>query len=151
MQPCDGKWPIPLAAGKVISTQSMQETFSRILQEHYRDTCTGEHVKQEKRNGGASATGAGSSHPWEGAITEGANIPELRQLRNYINYGGKFFCEKILSYANYVITSITEAIFCGKSGLRQLRNYINYGGKFFWKKNLNYANYVNYGLRRQFF
>ena len=131
MQPCDGKWPIPLAAGKVISTQSMQETFSRILQEHYRDTCTGEHVKQEKRNGGASATGAGSSHPWEGAITEGANIPELRQLRNYINYGGKFFCEKIPSYANYVITSITEAIFCGKSGLRQLRNYINYGGKFF--------------------
>ena len=90
MQPCDGKWPIPLAAGKAISPQIMQKTFSRILQEHYRDTCTGEHVKQEKRNGGASATGAGSSHPWEGAITEGANIPELRQLRNYINYGGNF-------------------------------------------------------------
>ena len=90
MQPCDGKWPIPLAAGKVISTQSMQETFSRILQEHYRDTCTGEHVKQEKRNG------------------------ELQQQVPDQVILGRGLSQKVqtfLSYANYVITSITEGNF----------------------------------------
>ena len=58
-------------------------------------------------------------------------------------------CKKILNYASYVITSITEAIFCGKSELRQLRNYINYEGKYFWKK--PELRQLRYGLRRQFF
>ena len=57
-------------------------------------------------------------------ITEAKKIPkksELRQLRNYINYGGRFFPKK--------------------SELRQLRNYANYGGKFFPKK-FELRNYV---------
>ena len=41
-------------------------------------------------------------------------------------------CKKILNYANYVITSITEAIFLG--GGNELRNY-----------NLNYV--ITLGLR----
>ena len=36
---------------------------------------------------------------------------ELRQLRNYANYGGIFLAEKILNYANYVITPVTVAHF----------------------------------------
>ena len=47
-------------------------------------------------------------------ITEAKKKTELRQLRNYINYGGRFSPKK--------------------SELRQLRNYANYGGKFFPKK-----------------
>ena len=34
---------------------------------------------------------------------------ELRQLRNYANYGGIFLAGKILNYANYVITPVTVA------------------------------------------
>ena len=47
---------------------------------------------------------------------------ELRQLRNYANYGDNFLFKK------------TE--------LRQLRNYANNGVTFFCSQNLNYANYV---------
>ena len=48
MQPCNSSWPLPLAGGKVISTQTTQEKFSRRFQERGGDNCFGEHVKQGK-------------------------------------------------------------------------------------------------------
>ena len=48
MQPCNSSWPLPLAGGKVISTQTTQEKFSRRFQERGGHNCFGEHVKQGK-------------------------------------------------------------------------------------------------------